>query len=513
VLAWEHAHPAVKAQIHELRGVYRNRLKCYELSLRLPLMVADAIILEQHLGPSHAIEFIRAVDPWCYPGEKTQAAVVLKSCVHRLLDKSRDAVKSLSLFSEESKSAFLLSPILIKERPALIRKPYAERGYSAPEAPPALAAPVDEGVLPASLVLPPSEPLTACLVQPPAPPPVAPALPHAAPTPAAPMPPPSPGQCFDVDACVRVVANTTPGIAPVHATGLLFGTVVKYEGRGEYLVKGTHLEDAYEMHGIGCAGHTDNLITEDSHKQTEAKVVTANMVDDRASRVIQRFFFYGYRRRINFLKIPCICPAGQGPPIPATMELKALNFGHHGPMYWGRVHPKVRLLILKGYVGNKPAFHAGSCRGDWQGKHLLPAGRHLNGGELPAVGDVLWKVSKLLATDGLHHAYHLNEHRTFNIFAKAHHMKTCRLLSVKGSRQNLTVQQATRVLRNLPVYLQYLHETRIESVPNKLVEGVWDGLRDHYVLAALRARSVVDVAFTTPLIFFTHSDYVSKHQG
>ena len=272
-------------------------------------------------------------------------------------------------------------------------------------------------------------------------------------------------------------------------------------------------EDAYEMHGIGCAGHTDNLITEDSHKQTEAKVVTANMVDDRASRVIQRFFFYGYRRRINFPKIPCICPAGQGPPIPATMELKALNFGHHGPMYWGRVHPKVRLLILKGYVGNKPAFHAGSCRGDWQGKHLLPAGRHLNGGELPAVGDVLWKVSKLLATDGLHHAYHLNEHRAFNIFAKAHHMKTCRLLSVKGSRQNLTVQQATRVLRNLPVYLQYLHETRIESVPNKLVEGVWDGLRDHYVLAALRARSVVDVAFTTPLIFFTHSDYVSKHQG
>ena len=137
MLAWERAYPAVKAQIHELRGVYRNRLKCYELSLRLPLMVADAIILEQHLGPSHAIEFIRAVDPWCYPGEKTQAAVVLKSCVHRLLDKSRDAVKSLSLFSEESKSAFLLSPILIKERPALIRKPYAERGYSAPEAPPA----------------------------------------------------------------------------------------------------------------------------------------------------------------------------------------------------------------------------------------------------------------------------------------------------------------------------------------------------------------------------------------
>ena len=89
-------------------------------------------------------------------------------------------------------------------------------------------------------------------------------------------------------------------------------------------------------------------------------------------------------------------------------------------------------------------------------------------------------------------------------------LSTCCLLSVQGSRQNLTVQQATRVLCNVPAYLQYMHETRIESSPNKLVEGVWDGLRDRYVLGALRARSFVDVAFTTPLIFFTHSDHVSQ---
>lgn len=267
--------------------------------------------------------------------------------------------------------------------------------------------------------------------------------------------------------------------------------------------------DAYEMHELGCAGHSGNLTTEDSHKKSESTVITANMVDDRAARVLQRFFFYGYRRRIFFLSTGTICPAGQGPPIPATMELKkALQDGHHGPQFWGRVHPKVRLLILKGYVGNKPAFSAGSRRADWRGKSLVPAGKHLDGSDLPAVGDVLWKVSKLLATDGEHHAYYLNEHRTFNVFAKMHCLKTCRLLSVKGSRQNLTVQQATRVLRNVPAYLQYLHETRIESVPNKLVEGVWDGLRDRYVLGALRARSFVDVAFTTPLIFFTHSDHV-----
>ena len=88
LLAWEHANLAVKAQIHQLLVVSDNRLMPFELSLRLPLMVADAIILEQHLGRNNAIEFIRAVDPWCYPGEKTQAVVVLRSFVHRSFDKS-----------------------------------------------------------------------------------------------------------------------------------------------------------------------------------------------------------------------------------------------------------------------------------------------------------------------------------------------------------------------------------------------------------------------------------------
>ena len=100
VLAWEVANSAVKAQIHQLRGVSDNMRTCSELSLRRPLMVADAIILEQHLGRTHSIEFIRAVDPWCYPGEKTQASVVLRCCVQDVLKKSRNVVKNFHLFTE-----------------------------------------------------------------------------------------------------------------------------------------------------------------------------------------------------------------------------------------------------------------------------------------------------------------------------------------------------------------------------------------------------------------------------
>ena len=47
-------------------------------------------------------------------------------------------------------------------------------------------------------------------------------------------------------------------------------------------------EDAYEMFGIGCTGHSVNLTTEDSHKHSESKEVSSNMVRDRAARILQR---------------------------------------------------------------------------------------------------------------------------------------------------------------------------------------------------------------------------------
>ena len=168
VLAREHANPAVKAQIHQLRGLSDSRLARFELILRLPLAFVDLIVLEKRLGRPRATEFVRAVDPWCYPGETTQAGVVLKKLVQSVLEKSRDAVKYFHLFSEESKSAFLPSPILIKERQVLIRKTQGKRGSSAPVAPPAPTAPVDLGVLPTGHLLP------ASVLQPPAPPPVPP---------------------------------------------------------------------------------------------------------------------------------------------------------------------------------------------------------------------------------------------------------------------------------------------------------------------------------------------------
>ena len=58
-------------------------------------MATGDIILQQYRGQTHATEFIRTVDLWCYPGEKTQTVVVQRSCLQHLLDKSRDAMNSL----------------------------------------------------------------------------------------------------------------------------------------------------------------------------------------------------------------------------------------------------------------------------------------------------------------------------------------------------------------------------------------------------------------------------------
>ena len=46
----------------------------------------------------------------------------------------------------------------------------------------------------------------------------------------------------------------------------------------------------------------------------------------------------------------------------------------------------------------------------------------------------------LLASEGEHHNYYLNEYRAFGLFAENRHIELWPLLSAKGSRQNYNVQ-------------------------------------------------------------------------
>lgn len=80
-----------------------------------------------------------------------------------------------------------------------------------------------------------------------------------------------------------------------------------------------------------------------------------------------------------------------------------------------------------------------------------------------------------------------------------------KLTSKSGSRQGIEAQQGTEILRNLELFSTYLSTIRVESDPNNLVEVVWRGLTDRFVMGCLRFRSLIDICFYTPVVMFTHN--------
>ena len=66
---------------------------------------------------------------------------------------------------------------------------------------------------------------------------------------------------------------------------------------------------------------------------------------------------------------------------------------------------------------------------------------------------------------------------------------------MRGSRQSVNVKLATAILANVSVYLKYDDQVRIDGDPSKLICSQWGGLHSRCVAGALKARSLVDVAF------------------
>ena len=162
--------------------------------------------------------------------------------------------------------------------------------------------------------------------------------------------------------------------------------------------------------------------------------------------------------------------------------------------------------MFKGYTGSKPAFSAATLT-------LVPTGFHLDGrSEVPDVQAISRSAAKAFATAGEDSSYYLNEKRQFTAFAKLQSLHVFSLPSVKGSRQSINVQLPTALLRNCLAYLLYMDKVRVDSDPNLLITSLSFGLKDRFVQGALRARSFVDVVFTTPMTFFTHSKSVTRPQ-
>ena len=88
----------------------------------MTLSLADAVVMEQRLGISNTVRFIEEVDPWRYPGEETRAPCGIKWCLQGALDKVKKADNSgIKIWTPVSTNAFLLSPLLVRKRPELVR--------------------------------------------------------------------------------------------------------------------------------------------------------------------------------------------------------------------------------------------------------------------------------------------------------------------------------------------------------------------------------------------------------
>ena len=227
---------------------------------------------------------------------------------------------------------------------------------------------------------------------------------------------------------------------------------------------------AGEMHQLGCAGHSLNLTTDDCWKISEKPTLEANVVRDLAATLIARVFSRREATRVN--KAPKRYPQKLYVRTAAEAAAKSAGF---------KSGPRLKLTGTGQYE------------------------------KLPCVSNIITTTSKALATGGEHFLYYLNESRAMQEFAAASNIKVVRLPATKGSRQSINVQLPTAILKNLPTYLAYIDAVRAdESEMNKLLVTVWDGLRDRHVVSALRARSFVDVVFTTPMIFFTHHHLVTR---
>jgi hypothetical protein len=94
-----------------------------ETKARFPFSLADGIVLVQCLGLTLAANIVRSVDPWRYPDEETPATIGVKSYLQGAVDKATQEGNSFCRITEESLTAYLLSPLLLPkgERPPLVR--------------------------------------------------------------------------------------------------------------------------------------------------------------------------------------------------------------------------------------------------------------------------------------------------------------------------------------------------------------------------------------------------------
>ena len=118
-MAWAHATSFITDHVPLMVSLPENRHQYLELHIRGRLSLADGIVLVQCLGLTKAAEFVSSIDPWLYPGVKTTEPGCpgpgCRTFIHSDVDKAAFAGKQFFNWTDESKSAYLLSSLLVRK--------------------------------------------------------------------------------------------------------------------------------------------------------------------------------------------------------------------------------------------------------------------------------------------------------------------------------------------------------------------------------------------------------------
>ena len=249
---------------------------------------------------------------------------------------------------------------------------------------------------------------------------------------------------------------------------------------------------------LKLAGHQLHLISDAPHGKWEKEALLSTMVTFIRATVLQRRLVYVYCRR-------------KGIPI------------HHGC----KPTPNRRLY------GHR-SMSTPRLTSTVKARRLQPE-------LVPDINNIMHCVSKMFASQGDHGNYYLNEYLSLLAWKNAplpaapasttsaatatetatetaireavaaagaalnKANKLVTLPSVKSSRQINTTELAAAIMCNIPDYAEYAHDHRVEADPNKLVNVVWNGVRDRYAKAGLYSRGLRFVLINAPARFVIKS--------
>jgi hypothetical protein len=281
---------------------------------------------------------------------------------------------------------------------------------------------------------------------------------------------------------------------------------------------------------LGCAGHSVNLTIEDSHKKSERESLEANVVRDLAVNVLQRFYGrfvrpkWGQKGIDDVLKrLPRfyskIGALLKSPSDGGTFMLR-FSAGEKSRWVQRKVQRKARGATAWAPESGEWGAAFGAAEAlvwQWEGGEprrlgMLPEKKGLSGSDLPDVPSILITLSKAFSPFGDDATYYLNESKHLQRWCDANGRSLINLPSRKGSRQGWTLSVGTAVMLNVESYSEYMNEIRADDQElNLLISGSWEAVKDKYFVAAVSARSFMDVVFARPLNYFVHSDFSGRH--